>query len=141
MDSLQLVECWGYNSYGQTNPPAGSPVSLAAGSFHSCGIFEYTNTCWGNNSHGQTNAPLQQEHILITAGERHSCILNLHAYVHCWGSDLSGQATLPPQVKYIGVVGISSGFAHNCALNLKNILICWGNNDYGQASVPQIVNM
>ena len=32
------VACWGYNTYGQSNAPAGAFLSVSAGLYHSCGV-------------------------------------------------------------------------------------------------------
>ena len=48
------VDCWGYNSQGQSTAPSGTFVQVSAGLYHSCGVrTDGTLDCWGRNDYGQ----------------------------------------------------------------------------------------
>ena len=52
------VECWGRNSEGQTNAPAGNFSAVSAGGWHTCGLRETGAVeCWGWNEYGQADVP------------------------------------------------------------------------------------
>jgi hypothetical protein len=53
------VECWGYDSYGQSSPPTGTFTQVSGGRYHNCGLrSDGTVECWGDNTYGQSSPPI-----------------------------------------------------------------------------------
>ena len=58
LDVQGELRCWGDDYSGESSPPAGSFVDVAAGSAHACALDdEAALVCWGSNSNGQANPP------------------------------------------------------------------------------------
>ena len=95
MRSSGSVACWGYNEYGQATPPAGSFVSVSAGTFTTCGVrSDGSVACWGSDEDGQATPPAGS-FVSVSAGVVHTCGVRSDGSVACWGSDEDGQATPP----------------------------------------------
>ena len=117
-----LVECWGYNNYGQlgdgTNVQKTSPVKLAS----------------------PTNV------TQVSAGKYQTCALRSDGTVYCWGQNSAGElgdGTLtdrssPVQVQasagvnLTNVAQISSGGRFTCARMNDGTVRCWGYGPFGQ---------
>ncbi len=79
--------CCGLNSSGQATPPAGSFVSVSAGSGSNftCGVkTSGAIACWGQNTYGQTSAPAGSFDVVSTA-QNHTCALSAGGIMRCWG--------------------------------------------------------
>lgn len=121
--------CWGRDKFGQIGNgdqagSSGAPsrvdtgglgsaesfVSLAAGSFHTCGLTNHGRVyCWGLDYAGQigNGEPLQNEHSpapvdesalpahatvkRLSAGGNTTCALTFEGHAYCWGNDWAGQ--------------------------------------------------
>ncbi|MXV91760.1 MAG: hypothetical protein F4004_13945 [Acidimicrobiia bacterium] len=91
------MACWGDNSRGQTDAPAGAYTAIAAGGFYSCALrTDSTIACWGDNSRGQTDAPAGA-YTAIAAGHVHSCALRADNTITCW----NWTANLPEGVHWL----------------------------------------
>jgi len=164
-----IAKCWGYNGFGQTEVPKklvqweenGVPYaeerqdewySVAAGSFHSCGITTaFKAKCWGQEFAGKTRVPtmhlwgspemplqevVEWQAISASAGYHHSCgIADRRAL--CWGDDEYGQTQVPGG-RYWQT--ISAGQFHTCGVDSVGNALCWGDNSYGQSDVPAVVD-
>lgn len=159
--------CWGGNDSGQlgnnTTFPQTTPSlvrdewtgsSLAAGSFHTCGITNDANAvCWGGNSKGQlgdgTNTSALDPifvvggHVFvqIVAGDNHTCGRTSPGVAYCWGENNDGQlgnGTTSPQTAPVLVSGgysfkqLVAGGNHTCGLTGPGIALCWGSNLSGE---------
>ena len=65
------VVCWGYNQYGQCNPPAGlaSVTQIAGGELHTIALkSDGTVACWGANGNGQCSTPAGIASVTQIAG-------------------------------------------------------------------------
>ncbi len=114
------VECWGRNTDGQTNVPAGLAGrvrQIAAGQKYTCAVTDDGNAeCWGLNRNGRTNVPtgLAGRVHRIAAGGHHTCAVTDDGNVECWGWNGDGQTNVPA-----GLAGrvrrIAAGVRHTCA--------------------------
>lgn len=159
--------CWGQNTEGQlgrSDPTyISSPSqigldtdwqSVSAGAAHTCAIkINHTLWCWGNNDNGQlggseigsqVSAPTRVLGDLIwsvvSAGDNHTCGVQLDRIINCWGSNDSGQlgVTAPNPVGFIQIgdegpwTRVAVGSKHSCAIKADTSLWCWGRNAFGQ---------
>ena len=129
--SNEAIVCWGGNSAGQADAPAGAFTAVSAGGSHSCGIrADQTITCWGWDSSGRTSTP-SGSFIAITAQE-HSCAIRTDQTAVCWGPG-SGGATDAPTGAFTAV---TAGGSHSCGIRVDRTIRCWGWNGRGQADAP-----
>lgn len=119
IDNNGGVQCWGYNSFGQS----------------------------GNGSTSLSSIPAQvtglvRDTAAVAVGLNHACALGKSNQVKCWGYNRYGQlgnqstiVSLVP-VDVIGlpadIIAIGAGGAHNCALSNDGSVFCWGANNFGQ---------
>jgi alpha-tubulin suppressor-like RCC1 family protein len=148
LTSLNAVNCWGDNTYGQlgngTTTQSSNPVNvsglssgvgaISVGEFHACALTATGGVkCWGDNTFGQLgvgDVTMVSSSIPTTNG------------VKCWGDNSFGQlgdGTLLNRFAPVDVAGLSSGVSairtggsHTCAKTTGSGLLCWGRNDYGQ---------
>ena len=126
------VECWGYDSSGESSPPPGGFTSVSAGGAHSCGLRSNSAaTCWGDNEFGQTDVP-DGSFKTVSAGFWHSCGVLADNTIGCWGDNDYGQST-PPSGTFTSV---SAAWEHSCGLRADGTVTCWGRDRDGKASAP-----
>jgi alpha-tubulin suppressor-like RCC1 family protein len=134
-----------------------APVSLTAGSAHSCAVLaDTTMKCWGLNTNGQLGdgTTLQKTSpVAVTglttvssaaAGTSFTCaVLTAGATgtIKCWGLNTNGQLgdgttvqkTLPVAVTgLVGALQVATGASHACARLNDGTVKCWGQNTNGQ---------
>ena len=139
--SDRVVVCWGDDSDGQTDVPAGlgSARAVAAGADHSCAIRKTAGTvaCWGDDSQGQTDVPaaLGPASALAT-GLEHTCAVRAaDGQLLCWGLDNAGQSDVPASLG--PVTSVAAGAEHTCAILATDATVrCWGNDLFGQLEIP-----
>lgn len=139
--------------------------AVALGATHSCAIVDTGEVwCWGSNADNQLSADLVApadyvvvhdaaatplEAMAITAGARHTCVLDADGQPLCWGANTEGQlgdgtqtpttdvvqalAPIDPNDPY---VQLESSDTTTCALTDGGVIVCWGGNDRGQAGQP-----
>lgn len=160
------MQCWGDNANGQLGDGgrvaralpttvaalAGSVISLAAGSDHTCAILADGRVqCWGDNARGQLGDGSREDRLnptvvsdlrdaaaTIAAGHFHTCVLAVDGDLYCWGTNSRGQlgnGTLESSripVRVIGAPGdaaaLTAGVDHNCAIFKAKAVYCWGSN-------------
>ena len=126
------ITCWGDNSAGQTDAPAGAFKAVSVGEYHSCGLrADDTITCWGSNGSGQTDAPAGAFKA-VSAGTYHSCGLRADDTITCWGRNRERQADAPAGA----FKAVSAGTYHSCGLRADDTITCWGRNRERQADAP-----
>ncbi|MCY4422830.1 MAG: leucine-rich repeat domain-containing protein [Acidimicrobiaceae bacterium] len=106
--SDDTLHCFGSNSRGVLDAPAGSFTALDAGSHHMCAISAGRGRglrCWGDSTNGRLAAPAGQ-YLQVAAGGRHSCALSVYARVVCWGDNSDGQA---PQQARLNSLSLTAG--------------------------------
>ena len=126
------VECWGSDSYGQTeNYTGGDAVQISVGERHTCILKSNRNVeCWGDNLFGKTDNYNGRDAVQVSAGQDHTCILNSYGFVYCRGSSLYGQ-NFYDNSGY--VIQVSAGLYYTCMLKSYGFVECRGNNYYGEA--------
>ena len=135
--------------------------TIAAGGRHTCAIdTSGAAWCWGRNWDGQLgdgmgnatgdhdmNVPTRvlggHTFTSITAGDFHTCALDMSGAAWCWGDNLYGQlgdgtgdgssdandANVPRAVTGgHRFTTISAGAFHTCALDTSGVAWCWGAN-------------
>ena len=130
-------------------------AALAAGGAHTCALdMDGRAWCWGSNSHGQLGvaknhrgsaSPIavngEIRYRAITAGDRHTCAIDLGGRAWCWGDNGNGQLgdgtfkdRAAPRLAFVGtgVSQISAGASQSCATDRAGALWCWGGNQQGQ---------
>jgi hypothetical protein len=89
--------CWGLNTAGQANSPAGYFKQVEAGDTHACAIQGNGDMlCWGTDTHGQvTGIPAEEKFKQVTVGTDFSCGMLGNGTTACWGADDFQQAQAP----------------------------------------------
>lgn len=144
----------------QEEPSAapGRPVSIAAGSAHSCMVLEGGSLrCWGRNNHGQLGVVSKDDRLLkptpvavaavraVTLGGSydggHTCAVLRSGRALCWGQNNYGQLgtgdnedrTQPHCLnQFPQVLQVATGMWHSCALVSPQAVRCWGFGGAGQ---------
>jgi alpha-tubulin suppressor-like RCC1 family protein len=134
-----------------------APVSLAAGSVHTCALSTAGAAyCWGYNARGSvgdgttvprtTPVPVAGSLTFasLVAGDQQTCGLTPLGKAYCWGADSSGvlgngthsppaDQLTPVAVSFSGTfVRLAAGLYHTCGLAPSGEAYCWGNNSSGQ---------
>ena len=126
VSGASAISCWGSNTYGQTNAPAGNYRQVDAGAFHTCAVSETgAVSCWGSNTYGQTNAPAGS-YQQVSAGDFHSCALSQAGAITCWGSNGYGQASAPAG----SYSEVRAGNFYSCGVSQAGSFTCWGSRTY-----------
>ena len=158
------VYCWGDNSYGQTDIPAGllsenrdsgmpNPgfLKIVTGGNHTC-VLENEQAatssvpaagsivCWGDDTFGQTGS---QDKMFGDANPAHGDPLpdDPSAGLGGTAADTNGDLGPPdtvgaPERAYM-YVDVTTGANHTCAVRTTGVVDCWGDNSQGQATVPR----
>ena len=121
------IDCWGSDSFGQSDVARGRFKAVAGGAHHSCGLrLDGTVDCWGRNDVGQANSP-SGHFTALSAGWGHSCGLRTDGTVDCWGVNWNGRADSPDgQFSAVAV-----GDEHSCGLRVDGLIACWGRSHEG----------
>ena len=147
------IECWGSNTDGQAEPPAGSFTTVATGRRHMCAIRESDSAieCWGSNTDGQADPPTGSFSAVAAGGSwysGHACAIRVESdAIECWGSNgtpvtLENSSYLeiaqtwqadPPAGSFTAV---SASYAHTCGLRTSGAIECWGSGYGDQYVVP-----
>lgn len=91
--------CWGDDSFGQMDVPAGltGVARVSAGDQHTCALKrDRTVVCWGANDFGETDVPAGLADVTqLSAGQGFTCVLKGNRDVVCWGVNDSGETNVP----------------------------------------------
>ncbi|MBN2019549.1 MAG: hypothetical protein JW749_04925, partial [Sedimentisphaerales bacterium] len=131
-----LIVGWGWNYYGQAEPPAGNDyIATAAGESHSLALKgDNSIVGWGDNGWGQLPPPGDNNnYIAISGGAEFSIAMKSDGSIVGWTH--SGGPYLPPPAGN-DYVTISAGAFHSLALKSDGTIVGWGENQYGQATPP-----
>ena len=150
-----VVCCWGDNSDGQLNAPAGRFTDISVGEEHSCALrTDGTVVCWnfpqiapapagvrvagvaaaappgrrGDPEGAGSQAPFSA----VAVGTGYGCGLRTDRSVDCWGENTRGQADAPGGE----FSAIAAGWSHSCGVRAGGEVVCWGDNDEGKAEAP-----
>jgi alpha-tubulin suppressor-like RCC1 family protein len=144
------------------SPVSGGHIfsSISAGQSHTCAVTTAgVAYCWGFDEFGQlgddtltaTGSSSTTPSLVsaafnfssISAGQFHTCGLNLAGKAYCWGSDGAGQlgdntlttagSTTPTPVDGgFSFSSISAGGLHSCGVTTSGAAYCWGADTDGQ---------
>ena len=115
------LDCWGENTYAQSNPPTGEYTQLTAGEYHTCAItVDGDVACWGDNSNGQTITQIG-DFTNIDAGRNYTCGVESTGTTTCWDGESSWHES--PSVN---LQMVTAGQEHNCGLQTDDSIVCWG---------------
>lgn len=116
---------WGWNDYGQAEPPEGNDyTAIATGGRHSLALkADGSIVGWGHNYWGQADPPDGHDYIAIAACDDYSLALKADGSLIGWGSNRSGQIAVPDGNDY---TEISAGWFHCLALKSDGTLVRWG---------------
>ena len=101
------MECWGWDSSGETLPPEGQFASVSMGESHTCGVrSDGYIRCWGQDSWGQASPP-DEEFASVSVGRYHTCGIRVDGTVECWemissAKRLRPRDSLPPSAPAYG---------------------------------------
>ena len=126
---------WGYNTYNQTNVPAGlsNVVAVAGGNYNSLALrSDGTVAAWGNSLFGLNDAPAGLSNVVAAAcGYVFNLALRDNGTVAAWGlRDTNSPAGLS------NTVAVACGGGHGLALRSDGTVVAWGDNTYGKTNVP-----
>lgn len=131
------LQCWGNETYGATEPPAGTFSSLVSNHVHSCALSEAGEaSCWGGlyfeDESPELIDPPSETFTKIVSGTAHMCGLTPSGDAVCWGYGTPERenGTLPDLSQAsptsAGFVEIAAGYWHTCGLDATGLLECWG---------------
>lgn len=172
LDTTGRAFCWGRNLGMQLGTgdaeerwvPAAVETPLRfdmldTGSDHTCGIVGVDAYCWGYGASGrlgvgdvQTRAEptlvgggqIMLEWQAISAGDGHTCAIDIEGNVHCWGLGNEGQVGRGDRISRVlplpvglpePAIAVSAGGFHSCAITESGALYCWGANAAGQLGI------
>ena len=129
------IDCWGSDTFGQSEVPRGQFKTIAGGAHHSCGLrLDGTVVCWGRNDVGQANSPTGH-FTSLSAGWGHSCGLRTDGSVDCWGVNWNGRAD-PPDGQFSAV---AVGDEQSCGLRADGSITCWGRSHEGRVPAGEFI--
>lgn len=123
-----------------------NPQAISAGWHHTCAVVAGDVWCWGRNDDGQlgdgTSSPaaspvrvagLTTQQVAVSAGNRHTCSLDVEGDVRCWGYNEFGQlgngtktsSLVPVQAAVDTVVSLSAGENATAAIRQGSLML-WG---------------
>ena len=134
-------------------------ASIDAGLQHACGVLTTATAgnayCWGRDFDGRLgddvtiadqSTPAQVAggitFVSVSAGNRHSCGVDVSGDAYCWGDDFGGKlgddVTILAQPTPVIVAGaltfssVSAGFDHTCGVTAGPTAYCWGDDNQGE---------
>lgn len=136
---------------------------LGAGENHTCAVSASEQLyCWGNNRSeqlgvGRPGAPERYPQrvvlpggkgaLAVTAGQAHTCALDVDGTAYCWGEGKNG-ALGYGQTKASGFpvavltsekfTAIAAGDIHTCAVSNSGTAYCWGLAEDGRLGIDSI---
>jgi quercetin dioxygenase-like cupin family protein len=123
------ADCWGVNTFGQSEDRPGPFQMVSAGGRHNCALtVDGDAECWGSNEYGEAvdrEGPFTQ----VVAGWLHTCALTPEGAAECGGRNDGGQSEdMPGPFTELTISG-----NHNCGLTPEGVADCWGINRAGLA--------
>jgi CSLREA domain-containing protein len=125
---------WGWNSYGQADPPPGSDyIAIAAGQYHGLALTTGGSIVgWGFDGDGRASLP-PGTYVAIASGNYHSLALRADGSIVGAGYNSDGQASPPAGNDYVAIDG---GSGLSLALRSDGSIVGWGINYGGAANPP-----
>jgi len=154
-DVCSLGECQGIQTCAAVS-------AISTGGTHTCAVrSDGSLWCWGANAYGQignggTDSSLSPVRsgssrwrwTTVTAGQNHTCGLQIDGTMWCWGDNSTGQlgsggSAQSPDPMRVGTqtwVAVQAGGNHTCAVQSNGTLWCWGDNSHGAVGDGTTVN-
>ena len=132
------IVCWGDNTDGQLNVPAGTYKSVDASAFQNnvCAIrTDDTLACWGSPAEGMTTPPAGTFKD-VSMGLVHSCAVRTDGTMACWGRDWWMPVTDLMWIDNSNFAKVAAGFEYSCGLKNDGSILCWGGGGVGQTNPP-----
>ena len=127
------MQCWGDNSQGQLQAPAGlGYFRIAAFGDTTCVADINRLRCWGAQTLTKPSPTLLMAADSVAAGAAHSCTVRSNRGVGCWGDAAAGQRNVPSH----RTRGASANADHSCSLRSDGQPTCWGDNTHGGSTPP-----
>jgi alpha-tubulin suppressor-like RCC1 family protein len=134
-----LIVGWGYNAYGQINPPAEATnvVAIAAGGDQSMALrTDGSVVAWGFVYGGSPIPETETNIVAIATGYSFDMALKTDGTVIGWGS-YNGSMPFHMPIGLTNVVAIAAGDNHSLALLKNGSIVGCGDNSYGQSNIPE----
>lgn len=130
------LACWGTPApnldFGQTRPPAGTFVAVAAGFQVACALAaDGTPTCWGKLGASVGSPPaVKLRSVTLAANDGFACGITLDGDTVCWGPKV------PQGRPAVTLRSVSAGSAYACGIKTSGEVVCWGANAEGRTTPP-----
>jgi len=132
------VSCWGDNSQGQVDAPAGTFAQVSArGGRHACALdADGVMTCWGTED-GFQGAPsptavVEGQYGAVSAAHYFTLGIRSDGTIVGWGTDAHEQVTGSSGM----FVAVQGATVHSCGLRADGTLSCWGSDSFGRTNSP-----
>ncbi len=134
----ETLACWGSNSNGESTPPEGAFLSVAAGTNLSCGVTTAQEVvCVGG--FGPEYIPPAGSYQQVSLGMTHVCAIETETgALNCWGEGFHGALEGIPEGAFTQV---SAGQGYSCAIDTEAAVHCWGMDTMGRASPPDGIRL
>jgi len=131
VQSDDSVGCWGIDSYGERDPPAGEFTSVSAALYNACGLkTDGTVACWGMIE--PNGGPPSGLFASVSVGFQRAVALKLDGTLEYW-DDPNQIGNYPPYPVPTGqFTSVVSTYTEACAVRADGTAECWGVNSQSQ---------
>ena len=122
------IECWGLDSNGRLDAPAGEFTQLSLSQQQGCAVNVSGGVeCWGANDQGTSTVPEDLPPATkVIAGFATSCALLTDSSIQCWGRSTSQFDLAGPYVDFDlrAIRSIETGQTSLCAIDEQGLIDC-----------------
>ncbi len=116
------ITCFGYDGYGECEPPAERFIAVSTGYEQSCGVLPGgALACWGRGDWGVPDPPVGT-FTQVGVADQFACALSTEGTIQCWG-DVPPGLPVPSDAGY---TAISMAGQAGCALDSAGNVQGWG---------------
>ena len=134
-----LLQCWGYDDYGQSQVPSGVFQDVATASKVTCAVDPAgTLSCWGHPDYAAVSgAPTSGTFETVAVSANGGCALDAEGTPTCWADYGSSAGDPPPDDTAFD--SLDCGYRACCGVSTDGGALCWGDLDtfYGGAELPE----